>query len=212
MVEADGFPRESTHVVGCGRNADIAPPLNRDWSSPRFLFVGHDWERKNGEGVLHAFRRLRASHPGAQLDVVGGHPPIDMEGVTAHGRIDVHHREGKGRLEHLFGRATCFVMPSWIEPLGIVYVEAAAAGVASIGTAVGGTATAIGDAGIRVEPADLRALLEAMTYFAQPDQARAMGQRALARSDQFTWRKVAERLLRASGLAPEGLELADFIS
>ena len=211
MVEADGFPRESTHVVGCGRNADIAPPPDRDWSSPRFLFVGNDWERKNGEGILHAFKQLRVACPAAKLDVVGGHPPIDMEGVTTHGRIDVHEREGKARLEHLFGRATCFVMPSWIEPLGIVYVEAAAAGIASIGTAVGGTATAIGDAGIRVDPADPTALVEAMTCLAEPDRARTLGQRALARSEQFTWRKVAERLVRASGLAPEGLELAEFL-
>jgi glycosyltransferase involved in cell wall biosynthesis len=211
MVEADGFPRESTHVVGAGRNADIEPPPDRDWSTPRFLFVGNDWERKNGEAVLHAFQRLRAAHPTAQLDVVGGHPPIDMEGVTAHGRVDVHQREGKARLEHLFSRATCFVMPSWIEPLGIVYVEAAAAGIPSIGTAVGGTATAIGDAGIRVDPADPGALVEAMTWLADPGRTRALGQKALARSKHFTWRRVAERLVRATGLAPEGLELAEFL-
>jgi glycosyltransferase involved in cell wall biosynthesis len=211
MVEGDGLARHSTHVVGCGRNADVAPPPGRDWSTPRFLFVGNDWERKNGDGVLHAFRQVRAAHPAAQLDVVGGHPPIDIEGVTTHGRVDVHQREGKDRLEHLFGRATCFVMPSRIEPFGIVYVEAAAAGIPSIGTSVGGTATSIGDGGIRVDPADPGALVEAMTCLAEPDRARALGQKALARSEQFTWRKVAERLVRASGLAPEGLELAEFL-
>jgi glycosyltransferase involved in cell wall biosynthesis len=134
-----------------------------------------------------------------------------MEGVTTHGRIDVHRREGKDRLEHLFARATCFVMPSWIEPFGIVYVEAAGAGVPSIGTAVGGTATSIGEGGIRVDPADPRALVEAMTCLAEPERARALGQKALARSVQFTWRKVAERLVRASGLAPTDLPLAEFL-
>ena len=123
----------------------------------------------------------------------------------------MHQREGKERLEHLFGRATCFVMPSWMEPFGIVYVEAAAAGLPSIGTAVGGTATSIGDGGIRVDPADPAALVEAMTCLAQPDRARALGDKALARSAHFTWRKVAERLVRASGLTPEDLELAEFL-
>ena len=211
MIDGDGLAAHSTHVVGCGRNADTPPPRARDWSTPRFLFVGNDWERKNGDGVLRAFGHLRAAHPAAQLDVVGGHPPIDLEGVTTHGRLDVHQREGKERLEHLFGRATCFVMPSWMEPFGIVYVEAAAAGLPSIGTAVGGTATSIGDGGIRVDPADPAALVEAMTYLAQPDRARALGDKALSRSAHFTWRKVAERLVRASGLTPEDLELAEFL-
>jgi glycosyltransferase involved in cell wall biosynthesis len=211
MIDGDDLAAPSTHVVGCGRNADTAPPRGRDWSTPRFLFVGNDWERKNGDGVLRAFAHLRAAHPTAHLDVVGGHPPIDMEGVTTHGRLDVHQREGRERLELLFGRATCFVMPSWLEPFGIVYVEAAAAGLPSIGTAVGGTATSIGDGGLRVDPSDPAALVEAMTCLAEPDRARALGDAARSRSEHFTWRKVAERLVRASGLAPEDMELAEFL-
>ena len=208
MVEADGFPRESTHVVGCGRNADIAPPPDRDWSSPRFLFVGNDWERKNGEGILHAFKQLRVACPAAKLDVVGGHPPSIWR---ASRRTDASTctNEREKLDSSICSAAPLLRHAAWIEPLGIVYVEAAAAGIASIGTAVGGTATAIGDAGIRVDPADPTALVEAMTCLAEPDRARTLGQRALAQSEeQFTWRKVAERLVRASGLAPEGLEAA----
>jgi hypothetical protein len=50
-----------------------------------------------------------------------------------------------------------------------------------------------------------------MTCLAEPETARALGLKALARSEQFTWRKVAERLVRASGLAPRGLHLAEFL-
>jgi glycosyltransferase involved in cell wall biosynthesis len=43
----------------------------RDWSTPRFLFVGNDFERKNGVAVVSAFKRLRDQVSEARLDVVG---------------------------------------------------------------------------------------------------------------------------------------------
>ena len=38
-------------VVGFGRNCEPRP-VPRDWREPRFLFVGVDWQRKNGEAVV----------------------------------------------------------------------------------------------------------------------------------------------------------------
>jgi glycosyltransferase involved in cell wall biosynthesis len=113
----------------------------------------------------------------------------------------------------LFARATCFVMPSLIEPFGIAYVEAASAGVPSIGSSVGGPRDVIGDdGGIVVEPDDEAGLVEAMLRLADPDTARRMGRAARERSGLYTWRKVAERLLRALGLqAPGGQTLAEFL-
>ena len=54
----------------------------RDWSRPRFLFVGVDWRRKNGAAVLDAFEEVRRVVPAASLDLVGNHPEIDAPGVT----------------------------------------------------------------------------------------------------------------------------------
>jgi len=197
LVTDDRIPEQKVHVVGCGRNVDIERPSGRDWSTPRFLFVGNDWERKNGEAVLRSFRRLREEVPSAQLDVVGGHPKFDLEGVTGHGRVSFDDPEGRPRLEELFARATCFVMPSKVEPFGIVYVEAAAAGIASIATCVGGTRESVGEGGMLVDPDDDTAILEAMRCLAAPDEAQALGDVAHARSALLTWRKTAERVVRA---------------
>jgi hypothetical protein len=199
-------------VVGFGANHSTTVP-GRDWRSPRFLFVGIDWERKGGPLVLSAFSRLRGLIPDAALDVVGGHPPLTEPGVNGHGVLSQARREDRETVAELFRCATCFVMPSRIEPFGIAYVEAASAGVPSIGSSVGGPRDVIGeDGGIVVDPHDEQGLFEAMLRLADPDTARRMGSAARERSALYTWPKVAERLLRALELqAPHGRELAPFL-
>jgi glycogen synthase len=185
------------HVVWAGRNYDPRP-IARDWTKPRFFFMGHDWHRKNGPLVLQAFARLKARVPDARLDIAGGHPRIDAEGVFPHGPLDSSDPRDRARAEALFESATCFVMPSQFEPFGIVYVEAAAAGVPSIGTVVGGARDAIGDeGGLLIDPRDADALTESMEIMCNPSRASAMGAAALTRSGLFTWPAVAERIVHA---------------
>jgi glycosyltransferase involved in cell wall biosynthesis len=199
LVSDYGLDPGKVHVVGFGRNFDPRP-VARDWSRPRFLFIGFDWERKNGPMLVRAFARLRDEIPVAELHLVGSVPAVDVEGVTVHGRIDRRDAAGRARMERLFELATCFAMPSRYEPFGMVYVEAAAAGVPSIGTIVGGAAEAVGDGGILVDPTDEAALLAAMRRLADPERAAEIGAAALRRSGLFTWRAVAERVVRALDL------------
>ena len=191
-----GISASKVHVVGVGRNH--APrPVPRDWSEPRFLFVGGDWAHKRGDAVVRSFARVRERVPGARLDLVGGHPRIDVEGVTGHGRLSLGDSNDRGKLDRLFEQATCFVMPSLCEGAGIVYLEAGAAGVPSIGSSVGGGAELISDGGCVVDPRDEQALLDAMFSLSDAEAAREAGARALARSDRFTWPAVASRILAA---------------
>jgi len=191
-----GIAAEKVHVVGIGCN-HFAPAVERDWSEARFLFVGLDWERKNGPGLLRAFARLREELPGARLDLVGGHPPLSQDGVGTHGilRLDVPAQHD--RLERLFAEATCFVMPSHSEASAIAYVEAAAAGLPSIGTSSGGSDYLIGDGGLIVDPGDEGGLLAAMRGLAEPEAAARMGAAAKERSHLFTWEAISRRLLQA---------------
>jgi len=207
-----GVPEEKVHVVGIGWNR--APsPRERDWSKPRFLFVGGDWQRKNGDAVVRVFKRLRERVPEAALDVVGNHPPVDIAGVAGHGWLSPAVESERRELERLFAAATCFVMPSLFEPAGIVYLEAAKAGTPSIGTTVGGSRYLIGDGGVVVDPGDDNALLRAMLELSTPSAAREAGERARRRAEHFSWRAVAERIVavldggaRAQVHAPDGSE------
>jgi hypothetical protein len=205
IVEDHGVPAERVHVVGIGapersRADGSGGPTRRDWSTPRFLFVGVDWDRKNGDAVLRAFARLRADRPDATLDLVGGHPAVAQDGVVGHGLLPLGDPEAQSRLDGLFARATCFVLPSALEPAGIVHVEAGKAGIPSIGTAVGGASALIGDGGLVVDPGDDDALLAAMRRLADPGEAARRGALAAEHASGFTWKATAEGILRALGL------------
>lgn len=197
VIEDYGVPREKVHVVGVGRNHTVDPPADRDWQIPSFLLVGWEWERKNGPAVLRAFNRVRNEQPRARLDLVGRHAPVSAPGVTDHGILRLDRPGDRARLESLYRKATCFVMPSRCEPSALAYVEAMHAGLPCIGTTVGGAADLIGNGGCVVDPSDDDALCEAMLTYADPVRARRLGEVARARSILFTWPAVASRLLRA---------------
>ena len=189
-----GVDPAKVHVIGFGRNS--APQtVERDWSVPRFVFIGIDWERKQGQAVVDAFAAVRATHPEASLDLVGGHPPIEAPGVSGHGVLSLDSSADRERQAAILAGATCLVLPSKFEPFGIAYVDAGASGVPSIGTTSGGGATAIGDGGLLVDPADTQGLRAAMLRMCDPETARQLGERAFAHADGLSWQKVAERLL-----------------
>lgn len=200
-----GVAADKVHVVGVGNNIGVEP-VPRDWSRPRYLFVGADWRRKCGDVVVESFRRVRERHPAAHLDLVGNHPQVEVEGVTGHGRLPLGSADGRRRYAELLQSATCFLMPSLYEPFGIAYVDAAGAGVPSIGTTVGGAPDAVGDGGRLVAPGEAEPLTEAMLELADPATAQALGERARVHARPLTWRAVAERLLRA--MRPASLDLA----
>jgi hypothetical protein len=206
IVRDYGIAAEKVHVVGVGRNRE-ALDADRDWSVPRFLFVGVEWERKNGDGVLRAFARLRADVPEAELDLVGRHPDVTaLPGVIGHGVLALGDLEQQARLKDLGARATVFVMPSHQEASALAYTEAGAGGLPSIGSTVGGSAELIGDGGLVVDPSDDDALLEAMRTLCDPQTAQRLGAAARVQAARYTWPAVGSRLLRA--VAPPGLELA----
>lgn len=195
-----GVPAEKVHVVGFGRNLEIEVP-DRTWDTPRFLWFGLDWTRKNGNSVLAAFRALREQQGDATLDLIGDHPRVDLPGVTGHGPLDYRRTEDLAVQRALYARATCFVMPSLYEPFGIAHCEAGWAGLPSIGTRSGGAADAIGaGGGLLVDPHNVSELIEAMKLLSQPVRAKAAGAMARRQAELLSWRHVAGRVLQALGL------------
>jgi glycosyltransferase involved in cell wall biosynthesis len=189
---------DHVEVIGIGHRPRCqVDPASRDWSKPRFLFIGVDWIRKNGDLVLRAFEELRRDKPDATLDVVGRHPQLDAPGVTGHGFLPRDDPRSQAHLDELFARATVFVLPSRFEPAGIAYLEAASAGLAVIATTQGGAAELLGTAAINVDPEDQASLLEAMRRLSEAGVARSMGTDAFHRAAESSWGHVAVRLLEA---------------
>jgi glycosyltransferase involved in cell wall biosynthesis len=131
--------------------------------------------------------------------------------VTAHGPLKLDVPEDRAKLDALFEQATCFVMPSRHEPSGIVFSEANAAGIPSIGTTEGGSRELVGDAGRVVHPDDDDALAAAMLELADPGTAERLGRNAQKRSRLFTWPAVGGRVMRALQVPVPGRELATYL-
>ncbi len=192
------IPPERVHAIGRGHSV-TSQVLERDWGSPRYLFAGRDWQRKNADRVLDAFMRVQSLIPAATLDLVG--PPVSsydlaqMPGVNVHGPLELGDELDRRTLMRLYAESTCFVMPSLCEAFGIAYLEAGACGVGSIGTANGGAADAIGEGGLVVDPRDPALIAAAMLRFADPLEAREFGRLARARAADYTWERVAGRIL-----------------
>lgn len=202
FIDDCGVPAQRVAVVGMGHRARSATAANaRDWSRPRFLFVGVDWRRKNGDAVLRAFRELRSAVPDAQLDVVGLHPVLAEDGVTGHGLLRRDDPEAQAHLDGLFMSATAFVLPSRFDPSPIAYLEAASAGLPVIATTEGGAGELLGEAALPVHPDDGAALVAAMRTLCDPATAQRLGTLAAQRAATSTWANVARRILDALSCA-----------
>lgn len=208
FIDDYGVSSDRLRVVGMGhrpRAGDLTSP--RDWTVPRFLFVGVDWQRKNGDAVVRAFGEVRRLHPAATLDVVGRHPALDAPGITGHGFLPREDERAQVLLDRLFAHATAFVLPSRFDPSPIAYLEAASAGIPVIATSEGGAGELLGDAAITVHPDDDGALVAALVRLADPEVAKAMGAEALRRSAASSWEHVAGRVLEALTLGANHSDL-----
>lgn len=182
-------PPEKVVVAGFGPNT-VCRPTEKDWTEPRFIWVGVDWFRKGGDLLLKAFQL--ASIPRARLHLVGEHPRVDLPGVIGHGPV-----RDTERLRAMFESATLLVLPSRFDASPIVTLEAATAGTPVLATRVGGTSELVGDAGITVEPDDVEALAAAMQRISEPTAATRYRSAAIRQAGRHTWDLVATRMIDA---------------
>jgi glycosyltransferase involved in cell wall biosynthesis len=160
-----GLPTERCAVVPFGANLEQLPTASevnaaiaeRPRTSCRLLWVGVDWERKRGDLVVEAAKRIEAQGIPVELTVVGCRPPADRElpaWVSVEGFVSKRTAVGTARLAELFARSHFLVMPSHAEAYGLVHCEAAAYGVPAVATRTGGVPTIIvdGETGVLEDP------------------------------------------------------------
>lgn len=141
-------------VVPFGANAESPFPHNESVMANhqrkvtdvlRLLFVGIDWERKGGPLTVSILHELQRRGIPSELTVIGcdpfrGTPPA---GVKCLGRLNKADASQSAIWAQSFHDSHVFVMPTRAECFGVVYAEAAAHGLPSLGTRVGGVADAV---------------------------------------------------------------------
>jgi alpha-maltose-1-phosphate synthase len=200
FVDEYGQAPEKVVTVGAGPGLDEVPhEVDRDYSRPRYLFVGKEFVRKGGPQLLQAFAEVREWRPDAELAIVGpDHPPSDQAGVRFFGRLSRVVPAGAEALDRAFREATVFVMPSVYEPFGIAFLEAMAFGLPCVGSATCAMPEIIEDevTGYVVPPGDVQSLAARMLDLADRERARRMGGAGRRRMlERYTWAGVSSRIL-----------------
>jgi glycosyltransferase involved in cell wall biosynthesis len=209
FVRDFGMPEEKVHVVGAGMNFENLPVVpTRDFSVPRFLFVGRDFVRKGGYFLLEAFREVRRVVPSAELVIVGPDQMQEQDGVRFAGFVSKSDPQQAARLQQLFQESTALVLPSIYEPFGISLTEGMAYGLPCIAADRCAMPEIVEHeiSGLVVPAENAERLADAMIQLARdPSASRKMGIRGRERVESdFTWeavtRKIAATLTERYGI------------
>jgi glycosyltransferase involved in cell wall biosynthesis len=146
----------------------------------RFLFVGGDFPRKGGPELLAAWREGGFAERGT-LTIVSDWPLGEVPaGVIVRRGVAPYTAEWLA----LWREADAFVMPTRGEAFGMVFQEAAAAGLPAIGTRMNAIPEIVEDGvgGLLVPPGDRAGLVAAMRALIEsPERRREMGAAARRR-------------------------------
>lgn len=195
MIEDYGCDPARVVVVGYGANFTAPSIEQRRYDSQVALFVGIDFKRKGGPGLLKAWPEVRRRLPQARLLIVGP-PKLTTPlpaGVEWLGLV-----QDRARLAQLYLEAATFVMPSIYEPSGNVFLEAMGHGTPCISTNRGANPEIIDHEknGLLVpvnEPEPLAAAI--IRILSDPPYAEQLGRQAYQHVLRgFTWEDVIERM------------------
>jgi len=179
-VLAMGFPPERTHVHYIGIDAQSVRVRDASEETPIILQVARLVEVKGTRYLVEAFAKVAGSMPDSRLVLIGDGPErTSLEALARHlgleARIDFLGARSHREVMAWMRKAAMLVLPSVptstgrTEGLGMVLLEAAATGVAMIGSRLGGIPEVIlhRETGLLVAPRDVNGLAYAIREVAE---------------------------------------------
>jgi glycosyltransferase involved in cell wall biosynthesis len=174
-------------------------PVEGEPGRPYILALGRVVEKKGFDLLLAAYAAIDENHRTADL-VIGG-VGNDLENLrrraAAIGIADRVHFVGRLSREEVAGAmngAAMFVVPSRLEPFGIVILEAWRAGTAVVVTNRGGPPEFVRDGvdGVLVDPFDTAEFADRLEgLLRDPARRRALAEAGRSRVEGFGWPSIA---------------------
>lgn len=193
------------HVVHCGLRHDELPSFRKTGGSHRIICVGRLSPEKGQAGLLGAFTRLAADHKDSELIFVGDGPLSTQLRCSANecglaGRISFLGRLGEHETLREIACADMLVLPSFMEGLPIVLMEAMAVGTPVIATRVAGIPELVqdGENGLLFTAANWAELTECMRrLLGDPELCKRLAESGRIRvSEAFDVDRSAKQLFR----------------
>jgi glycosyltransferase involved in cell wall biosynthesis len=179
-------------------------PLPPGVSEPFLLHVGDLHERRNLGVIVDALAAARGRDGLANLTLVlagvdRGHAAVLLARAQANGggeSVRVVGPVSEAELGALYRRARALTYPSLYEGFGLPVLEAMAAGTPVLASRAASMPEVLGDAGVLIEPQDVRAWTEAIVRVATDDAwRRNLAAAGEARAATFTWSRAAAQTL-----------------
>jgi glycogen(starch) synthase len=167
---------------------------------PYILALGRVVEKKGFDLLLAAYAAIEPSERSADL-VIGGAggslESLKQAAVTLGVEHQVHFpgRLSREDVATAMAGSELFIMPSRLEPFGIVILEGWRAGVTVVATTRGGPPEFVRDGtdGVLVDPFDTDAFAATLTgLLRDPDRRRSIAGAGRARVKSFAWPVIAE--------------------
>ena len=210
LMMASGVTKEPPVVLGHGGSKGVDLSLFRpdnlysfDPRTPRLGWVGRLSADKGLDAALIAFRRFRATFPGATLEVIG-----DVDGAQEIDRSTLHRLAADRHIRWIrtltpedlarhMAQWDLLLFTSRREGLPNAIIEAAACGVPAVGWRVTGVCDAIDDgvSGFLVSPWDMDGYLSAIRRAVDPNLHQELRRGAQAFAQGFDSRALLKLLL-----------------
>ena len=174
----------------------------------RLMYVGRPSWRKRPEWAIAAFCRLRMRFPDLQLSLtILGEFDHEVEQLLAPVALDAQASvEFPGRVadpERFYRRSDILIHPAFREPLGRIFLEAAAMGIPAVGMRGGGAEDVVlhGRTGYLCEEDNFEGFVSMIeTLIANPEKRLRMGVQAREYAEEnFTVDAYADRLVEIVG-------------
>jgi len=195
-------PRRGTVVPNGVELAEAVTPLPLVLPFDRFVFgLGRVVTKKGFDLLLAAFVRIARRHPNVGL-VIGGDGSARTKLVQAAAAAGVSRRVvlpgtlSRAQIAWAMGTADVFVLPSRIEPFGIVVLEALRSGCPTIVSSHGGAGEIVrsGLDGLIVDPLDADVLAGAIDkVISDENLASRLRIAGRSRAAHFEWGAIADR-------------------
>jgi len=200
FIEDFGLPEEKVVYAGFGTPFFSNSSESKDYSGKNIVFVAtHSFESKGGKVLLEAFRMARKAIPDISLTMIGKDWGISEPGVECLGFLDKRDEVDFSLYKRTFEAASIFILPSYNEAFGEVFIEAMSHGVPCIGTRTGVMPELIegNGAGFVVTPGDVEGLARLIIELIDSEEdLKRLGQAGMdAVNREYQWPAVISRIL-----------------
>ncbi len=188
----------------CSRPPAEMEALRRRYSLPEcfVLYVGSNKPHKNLTRLVEAWAQVAEHGIRNPLLIAGPWDPRYPEPRRRAEQLGLENIRWLGPvpeadLPALYSAATLFVFPSLYEGFGLPVLEAMACGAPVVCSNTSSLPEVAGDAALRVDPTDVRALAAAITeLLTSPARRVEMKERGLQQAARFSWRHTAVLTLK----------------